>query len=160
MLETAFNNALLEEVAIKFYIHDIIDSLNQPYDLLVMSSDVINYLDNENDVKKAFKNISDAMDKDSVFIFDFLRIEYLNSLDNYHEDIELEDTIIKWNIEKTSNENQVKHTLEMDDVTETHIQSTYSLKKYKQLLNSENLKVVKSKTLDERIILVCERKSN
>ena len=97
-----------------------------------MSSDVINYLDNENDVKKAFKNISDAMDKDSVFIFDFLRIEYLNSLDNYHEDIELEDTIIKWNIEKTSNENQVKHTLEMDDVTETHIQSTYSLKKYKQ----------------------------
>ena len=32
MLETAFNNALLEEVAIKFYIHDIIDSLNQPYD--------------------------------------------------------------------------------------------------------------------------------
>ena len=160
MLETAYNNALLEKADIRFFIHDILDSLNQPYDLLIMSSDVINYLDNESDVKKAFKNVSDAMDKSSIFIFDFLRPEYLDSLDNYSEDIDLGDTVIKWNISKTDSINQVKHTLKMGVDTETHIQTTYDLKNYKQLLNSKNLKVVKSKILDERIILVCERKSN
>lgn len=160
MLETAYNNALLEKVDIRFFIHDILEQLNQPYDLIVMSSDVINYLDNESDVKKAFKNINDVMTKNSIFIFDFLRPEYLNSLDNYHESIELEDTILNWSINKTDITNQVKHTLVLDEVIETHIQTTYELKKYKELLNSQNLKVVKAKTLDERIILVCERKSN
>jgi hypothetical protein len=48
----------------------------------------------------------------------------------------------------------------MDLDTEIHIQTTYELKKYKELLNSENLKILKSKTLNERIIMVCERKSN
>ena len=160
MLETAFNNALLEKTDIKFYVHDILDPLNKPYDLLVMSSDVINYLEKESDVKKAFKNVSNAMDKKSIFIFDFLRPVYLNTLDNYSEDIDLGDTIIKWNITKTDIENQVKHTLTMDLDTEIHVQTTYELKKYKELLNSENLKVIKSKILNERIIMVCERKSN
>jgi 2-polyprenyl-3-methyl-5-hydroxy-6-metoxy-1,4-benzoquinol methylase len=160
MLETAYNNALIEKVDIRFFIHDILEQLNQPYDLIVMSSDVINYLDSETDVKKAFKNINDVMTKNSIFIFDFLRPAYLNSLDDYQESIELEDTILKWSINKTEVINQVKHTLMLDDDIETHIQTTYDLKKYKELLNSQNLKVVKAKTLDERIILVCERKSN
>ena len=30
MLETAYNNALLEKVDIRFYIHDILESLNKP----------------------------------------------------------------------------------------------------------------------------------
>ncbi len=160
MLETAYNNALLEKVDIRFFIHDILEQLNQPYDLIVMSSDVINYLDGESDVKKTFKNINDVMTKDSIFIFDFLRPEYLDSLNNYSEDIELEDTIIKWRIIKTDTLNQVEHTLTMGNDVEKHVQTTYELKKYKELLNSQNLKVVKAKTLDERIILVCERKSN
>ncbi len=160
MLETAFNNALLEKTDIKFYIHDILDPLNKPYDLLVMSSDVINYLEKESDVKKAFKNVSNAMGKKSIFIFDFLRPEYINTLNNYSEDIDLGDTIIKWNITKTDIKNQVKHILTMDLDTEIHVQTTYELKKYKELLNTENLKVLKSKILNERIIMVCERKSN
>jgi len=48
----------------------------------------------------------------------------------------------------------------MNDDVETHIQTTFELKKYKELLNSENIKVLKTKVLDERVILVCERKSN
>lgn len=160
MLETAYNNALLEKVDIRFFVHDILEQLNQPYDLIVMSSDVINYLDSESDVKKAFKNINDVMTKNSIFIFDFLRPAYLDSLDNYNENIELENTTLKWNINKTEILNQVKHTLILGDNIETHIQTTYDLKKYKELLNSRNLKVIKTKVLDERIILVCERKSN
>ena len=125
-----------------------------------MSSDVINYLEKESDVKKAFKNVSNAMGKKSIFIFDFLRPEYINTLSNYSEDIDLGDTIIKWNITKTDIKNQVKHILTMDLDTEIHVQTTYELKKYKELLNTENLKVLKSKILNERIIMVCERKSN
>lgn len=159
MLEMAYNNALLAKTDVKFYVHDILESLNKPYDLLIMSSDVINYLDNEYEIKKAFKNVHDAMEKNSIFIFDFLRVEYLESLDDYSEDIDLGDTFIKWNITKTEVDNQVKHTLKMNDDVETHIQTTYELKKYKELLNSEQLKVLKTKILDERIILVCGRKS-
>ena len=160
MLEMAYNNALLAKTNVKFYVHDILESLNKPYDLLVMSSDVINYLDNEIEIKKAFKNVFNAMDKNSIFIFDFLKVEYLESLADYSEDIDLGDTFIKWNITKTEVENQIKHTLKMNDDVETHIQTTYEFNKYKEFLKSENLKVLKSKVLDERIILVCARKSN
>lgn len=159
MLEMAYNNALMENVDIKLYVHDILEPLNQPYDLIIMSSDVINYLDNETDVKKAFKHIRNAMDKNSIFIFDFLRVDYLESLSDYSEDIDLENTSIKWRITKTEVANQVKHTLIMNEDIETHIQTTYDLKKYKEFLNSENIKVLKTRTLDERIILVCGRKS-
>jgi len=159
MLETAYNNALLENVNIRYYIHDILEPLNQPYDLIVMSSDVINYLDKESDVKRAFRNVSNCMSAKSIFIFDFLRPKYLESLNNYAEDIEVDNGIIKWNIVKTDTENQVKHTLSIGNEIETHIQTTYELKKYKELLNAENLKVLKSKVFDERIILICGRKS-
>ena len=91
MLETAYNNALIEKVEMRFYIHDVLESLNKPYDLLIMSSDVINYMENESDVLKVFKNISEAMNKKSIFIFDFLRPEFLESLHNYTEDIDLGD---------------------------------------------------------------------
>lgn len=160
MLEIAYNNALQDDVSIRFFIHDILDQLNLPYDLIIMSSDVINYLDNELEVKKAFKNINDAMTKTSIFIFDFLKPEYIKSLDEYKEDIELEDILIKWNIVKTDVPNQIRHTLTLGDEVETHIQTTFELNKYKNLLLGENLKVIKTKVLDERIILVCERKSN
>ena len=145
MLEMAYNNALLAKVDIKFYIHDILESLNKPYDLLVMSSDVINYLDNESDIKKALKNAHGAMEKDAILIFDFLRIEYLESLIDHSEDIDLGETFIKWNISKTNVDNQVKHTLRMNDDVESHIQTTYELNKYIELLNSANLKVLKDR---------------
>ena len=159
MLEMAYNNALLAKKDVKFYVHNILEPLNKPYDLLIMSSDVINYLSSELEIKKAFINIYNAMDKKSIFIFDFLRVEYLDSLDDFTEDIDLGDTFIKWSITKTEVNNQVKHTLKMNDDVEIHIQTTYELKKYKELLNSENLKVLKTKVLNERIILVCGRKS-
>lgn len=159
MLETAYHNALTEKVEMGFYIHDVLEPLNKPYDLLVMSSDVINYMQSESDVLKAFKNISDAMDKNSIFIFDFLKVDYLESLNDYNEEIDLGDSVITWNITKTENLNQVKHTLKMGEDIETHIQTTYTLPEYKKMLNSQKLIVIKSKVLDERIILVCQRGS-
>lgn len=160
MLERAYNNALLEKVDIRFYIHDILEPLNKPYDLIIMSSDVINYLDNELDVKKSFKYVSEVMEKKSIFVFDFLKPEYLQSLHNYHEEIEIDNTVILWDILKSDVHNQVKHTLSIGDEIETHIQTTFELKKIKELLKSQKLKVLKSKELDERIILVCEKESN
>lgn len=160
MLEMAYNNALLEGTDIKLYVHDILEPLDKPYDLVLMSSDVINYLQNETEVRKALKNVHDAMDKHSIFIFDFLKTDYLESLDNYSEVIELVDSTIVWSISKTEEDNQIIHTLKMNDDIETHIQTTFELKKYKDMLGKENLRVVKSKVLDERIILVCSRKSN
>ena len=160
MLEMAYNNALLEKTDVKFYVHDILDSLNKTYDLLLMSSDVINYLSTEVEVKKAFKNVHDAMEKNSIFIFDFLKIDYLESLVNYSEDIDLGDTYIQWNISKSDVDNQIVHTLKMDEDVETHVQTTYDLIKYRELLNSENLKIIKIQDLEERIVLVCGRKSH
>lgn len=160
MLETAYNNAVVENVEIKFFIHDILEKLNQTYDVIIMSSDVINYLDNTSDIDKTFNNISEGMNLKSIFIFDFLKISYLNSLDNYVEEIDLGEEVINWKVKKTSVLNQVEHTLSLNNEIETHIQTTFPLKTYKELLKKQNLKVVKTKSIDERIILVCKRKSN
>ncbi|MBU1019791.1 MAG: class I SAM-dependent methyltransferase, partial [Firmicutes bacterium] len=157
MLENAFNNAITEDVSIQFFIHDILEPLNKDYDVVLMTSDVINYLTEESQVLKAFKNISHVLEQNSVFMFDFLKTEYIEQLDGYQESIDLEDQIVDWHVEKTEVPFQVLHTLTFEDVIEQHLQTTFPPKVFKELLLQAGLKVVKKKMLEERIIYVCKK---
>ena len=157
MLEIAYNNAFDLKGDIKFFIHNILDPINSNYDVITMSSDVINYLENETQIMKAFKNISNIMDENSIFVFDFLREKYIESIIGHHEEIKLDNTSLIWNVEKTDVALQIKHTVTIDGVSETHIQTTYPEKRYKQLLNLNNLKIIKKRILNERIIFVCKK---
>lgn len=158
MLERAYNNSINEDVKINFYVHDILDPLNVEYDIISMSSDVINYVDSEDKVHKVFLNIREVMNLDSIFIFDFLKVEYLEELLGYHEEIVADDSKIIWDVLKTNKTAQVRHKIAIGDTDETHIQTTFGERIYVDLLSKNNLEVIKRVSLEERIIFVCKRK--
>lgn len=158
MLERASNNAVNGGVHIHFFIHNIVEPLSQVYDCVLMSSDVINYLDKEDEVLKAFKNIANAMHEKSIFIFDFIHIQYIERIHNYSQDILLDDDLLQWSVRKTNIPNQIRHTLKFGNETESHIQTTYPIKKYRQLLQQAGLYIARKKRTDERVICVCKRK--
>lgn len=158
MLERAYNNAVNVGVHLNLYLHNVLDPINMSYDIFTMTSDVINYLENEEEVLKAFQNISAAMTPTSIFAFDFLTMTHINRIHNYQEDILLEDDLLQWHAAKTNVPNQIKHTLKFGKITETHYQTTFPLKKYKELLNKANLFIEKKRKTDERIILLCKKR--
>jgi SAM-dependent methyltransferase len=158
MLEKAYNNAVNNNVHIQLYIHNILEPLTQTFDIITMVSDVINYLQDEQSVDKAFSNVSDAMTKESIYVFDFLRPSFLNKMHNHHEDILLSDEILEWTVTKTNIENQIKHHVRLGSDTETHYQKTFPLKKYKELLNKNNLYIIKKRKTQERTILLCKKR--
>jgi SAM-dependent methyltransferase len=158
MLERAYNNAVHAGVHLNLYIHNILDPINMSYDVFTMTSDVINYLANEEETLKVFQNISAAMTKDSIFAFDFLTPGHMSKVHNYQEDILLEDDLMQWHVAKTNVPNQIKHTLKFGTITETHYQTTFPLKKYKELLNKAELVIQRKRKTEERIILLCKKR--
>lgn len=158
MLERANNNAVVANQNIHFFIHNIMDPLNQTYDNIVMSSDVINYVSQEDEVLQTFQNVCAAMHESSIFIFDFIHTNYVDKIHNYHQDILLDDDVLQWTVRKTNVENQIRHKLLFGHKVETHIQTTFPTKEYRRLLNEAGLIVIRKKRTDERVILVCKRK--
>lgn len=158
MLERAYNNSINEGLKINFFVHNILDPLNIDCDIITMSSDVINYLDNKIDVKKAFGNIKEVMNAKSIFIFDFLKTSYLNNLIGHTEQINLGDSTLNWEVLETSKTAQVKHKVTIDGEEETHTQTTFGEEQYEILLTEVNLKVIEKVVLDDRIIFVCMKK--
>lgn len=158
MLERAYNNAVEAGVHLNLYIHNILDPINMSYDVFTMTSDVVNYLSGEEETYKAFQNIAAAMTDDSIFAFDFLTPQHMTKVHNYQEDILLEDDLMQWHVAKTNVPNQIKHTLKFGSITETHFQTTFPLKKYKELLNKAGLFIQKKRKTDERIILLCKKR--
>lgn len=156
MLERAFNNSLNANVKINFFVHNILDPLNINSDIITMSSDVINYLDEKVKVLKAFKNIKEIMNQESIFIFDFLKTEYITNLVGHNEEISLDNSILVWSVENTDKDLQIKHKVTIDNVAEFHIQTTFTEKVYLELLKESNLEMVDREELDERVIYVCK----
>ena len=158
MLERAYNNAVQVGVHLNLYIHNILDPINMTYDVFTMTSDVVNYLANEEETLRAFENISSAMNDKSIFAFDFLTPQHMTKVHNHKEDILLEDDLLEWHVTKTNVPNQIKHTLKFGKTMETHFQTTFPQKKYKELLNKAGLVILKKRKTDERIILLCKKR--
>jgi 2-polyprenyl-3-methyl-5-hydroxy-6-metoxy-1,4-benzoquinol methylase len=158
MLERAYNYAVNEGVHLNLYIHNMLDPINMKYDIVSMSSDVINYLQTEDEVKTVFRNLHAALEEEGIFIFDFLTPAYFQKIHNYKEDILLDDDVMTWEARLTNLENQIKHTLTFGDIKETHIQTTYPAKKFREMLQETGFFVVKKKKYNERIIFVCKQK--
>lgn len=157
MLEVAFNNALIENVRINFYIHDVLDTVNRDYDIICMCSDVINYINSKDDVLRVFENIALAMNPDSIFVFDFLRENFLEKENGHNEEILLPDGVMEWQALKTNIPNQIKHTIKIGNEIETHLQQTYSLKEYTKMLKDKDLIIIKKIKLEDRFVIVCKK---
>ena len=157
MLERAYNNSILEDVKINFFLHDILLPLNINYDVITMSSDVINYLDTKSKVRKALNNVKDTMNENSIFVFDFLKADYITNLIGHHEEIQIDNSNLEWKVEKTDKELQVRHIVTIENLREPHIQTTFIENEYLKLLKESKLKVIDKELFEERIIFVCKR---
>ena len=157
MLDIGYHNALMAEVRVNFFVHNILDTVNRDYDILVMSSDVINYMNNIDDVKKAFENVSLAMNSESIFVFDTLRNDFVKKLDGHHEEILLPDNVFIWDVINTNIDGQIKHTVKIGTETEVHHQRAFPIKEYTRLLEEVGLKVVKRVKNEDRFIMVCKK---
>ncbi|MCK5388090.1 MAG: class I SAM-dependent methyltransferase [Candidatus Izimaplasma sp.] len=158
MLEVAFNNSIKENVKINFFVHDITNPLNNDSDIVIMSSDVINYLDSKNKVVMAFGYIKEIMNPASILIFDFLKSDYLLGLIGYSEVIEIDNSTLTWDVSKTAKPLQIKHIVNIDGNVESHIQTTFPEGEYKNFLRESELEVIEEEELEDRIIFVCKKK--
>lgn len=157
MLDIGYHNALMADVHVNFFVHDILDTVNRDYDILVMSSDVINYMNKIEDVKTAFHNVSLAMNSESIFIFDTLRHDFVKKLDGHHEEILLPDNVFIWNVVSTNIDGQIKHTVKIGTDLEVHHQRAFPIKDYIKVLDEVGLRVVKKVKNEDRFILVCKK---
>jgi len=157
MLDLGYHNALMADVNVHYFVHDILDTVNRDYDIIVMSSDVINYMNTIENVKKAFENVSLAMNSESIFIFDALRYDFVKKLDGHHEEILLPDNVFIWDVVSTNLEGQIKHTVRIGSETEIHHQRSFPIKEYIRLLEEVGLHVIKRVKNEDRFILVCKK---
>jgi len=157
MLDIGYHNALMADVRVNYFVHDILDTVNRDYDIIVMSSDVINYMNTAENVKKAFENVSLAMNSESVFVFDALRFDFVKKLDGHHEEILLPDNVFIWDVVTTNIEGQIKHTVKIGSETEVHHQRSFPIKEYNRLLEEAGLKVIKRVKNEDRFIIVCKK---
>jgi 2-polyprenyl-3-methyl-5-hydroxy-6-metoxy-1,4-benzoquinol methylase len=158
MLDRANHNAVSQGTSIRFYVHNILEPLNQIYDVILMTSDVINYIHDPEEVTTVFKHISEAMDKHSIFLFDFIHAQYMERIHNYKQDILLEDELLQWSVRKTNHPYQIQHTLRFGNDEDRHIQTSFPPKLYRKLLRDAGLVVTKKRRTDERIIFQCMKK--
>lgn len=158
MLEVAYNNAVEEGIHLTLFMHDILEPIGITYDVVTMTSDVINYLSSKEEVVSAFKNVYDALEEDGVFLFDFITIKYVEKMQRHHEDILMHDELIEWTVSKTIVPNQLKHQVKIGKKIETHIQTTFKQSEYIAMIKEAKMQVIEKKKLEERIILVCKKK--
>ena len=114
-------------------------------------------LDYKTNVKKAFENVSLAMNSESIFIFDALRYDFVKKLDGHHEEILLPDNVFIWDVVSTNLEGQIKHTVRIGSETEIHHQRSFPIKEYIRLLEEVGLHVIKRVKNEDRFILVCKK---
>ncbi len=158
MLEVAYANAIDEGLHIPLYMHDILDPIGMMYDIITMTSDVINYLSSQKEMVQTFKNIHDGLEEDGVFLFDFITVKYVEKMQRYHEDILMHDELIEWDVSRTIVPNQLKHQVKIGKQVETHIQTTFKQSDFVQMLKDANMNVVEKKKLGERVIFVCKKR--
>ena len=157
MLEVAYNNAIIEDVKINFFIHDILDTVNRDYDIICMSSDVINYLQNETEVRRALENVSLAMNTNSIFLFDAIKPTYIHKLSGYKEDVLLKDDVMRWSAVETNIEHQIKHTIQIGNHIESHLQMAYTLKDMAHMLKDNHIEIIKKIKYEDRILYLCKK---
>ena len=156
MLETAAHYANQEDLTITFYKHNILNPLDETYDLLIMPVDVINHLNNLNEVKTAITHVINAMNKDSIFIFDTLNCQYIESLIGYHEAILIEDYEVEWEVTAVNESCAHEHHLTVNKEKSSHIARGYDESTINQFLEPFN--IIDKITLDERTIFVLKQK--
>lgn len=149
MLAVAHTKATERGLSIKFFQQDMTEMEGfQPFDLITIFCDSLNYLQTEEDVQKTFSRVYEYLQPQGLFMFDVHSLFKMNEIFNNATFAWDEERISYiWQCYQGEYPNSVEHDLNffvLDDETglyerfdELHFQRTYSVEQYsKWLLNA------------------------
>lgn len=108
MLALANERLRSENLKAALYNHDLKDEISMKVDVVVSFFDVMNYFKG---VKRIFKNIKRALNKEGLFIFDVYKESVLHEYDGYSEE-ESEPFPYQWTIKSESY--KLKHIIRVN----------------------------------------------
>ncbi|CAD2076167.1 class I SAM-dependent DNA methyltransferase [Phocicoccus pinnipedialis] len=167
MIEIAESNAPNCE----FYVQDMkYFELDESFDLIIATADVLNYVSNINELKTALLSVSNHMNENSVFIFDMhSEFKILNEFDG---EIYMDDTpeiTYIWEVSNGVEELSVIHDItyfikdednKYDKYQETHYQQGFKHQTVVELLDELGFDVISTFSdfdPDNDVLDVCER---
>ncbi len=156
MLEIASYYAGTEKLDIQFLHQDAVEKIPQGFDLIVLPTDVINHLKNEEDVYQLANNIYQSLNTQGYLIFDTLHCDYLETLNGYQETIYFEGHEIIWSAKKIA-PCTIEHQIYVEDDLATHIEKSYKEAFYKDVFKHFN--VIALIPLEERTIWVIKKEN-
>lgn len=179
MLIVATEKMVKNQVDITFFQQDMrsLSGLGQ-YDMIILFCDSLNYLTTKDDVIHTFKNVSNHLADNGLFLFDVHSVFKMKQLFTNQSYCDNDDDVSYiWNAWEGPNPNSVEHELTFfvyDEITkqyrrfdEDHIQQTFSVKEYEQLVTQAGFEVLDIlgdfTCLDleeaERIFFICKKKA-
>ena len=161
MLSVAEYNAYNEKVNIDFFYYDMLDELEEKYDIITAATDVINHLDDEKYIKVAFNNFYNSLNDEGILALDFLKESYINDLIGYNEQDEYNDMTFDWKVSKGDKDLSIVHditfTFQDNVINEKIYEQTFPKKVYLSLLKEVGFNILEEVNLDERIILILQK---
>ncbi|WP_455677569.1 class I SAM-dependent DNA methyltransferase [Sharpea azabuensis] len=170
MLYVAKEKAMAENAEVNFKRVDMTNfESNQQADLVLCLCDSLNYILDENDVKKVLMNAYQALKMNGTFIFDVDSLYKCNViLNDYHEESHDDDFDFCWDV-KSDGAGSIEHHVviidrENDDcVDEIHHQKTLPVHVYGEMLKEAGFSYTVFSDFDsykeecERLIFVCKK---
>ncbi len=155
MLDVASFYAGLESLTIHFVHQDAVMGLPSGFPLIIVPTDVINHLENEEAVHQLVVNLTSALTTNGILIVDFLRCEYLASLNGYFETIQIDGEAIQWSIHPTATPCTVKHCIQVGHECASHLERSYDQAFYEKVFSDYTR--LQEVVLEERIIWVLKK---
>lgn len=170
MLYVAKEKAMAENAEVNFKRVDMTNfESNQQADLVLCLCDSLNYILDENDVKKVLMNAYQALKMNGTFIFDVDSLYKCNViLNDYHEESHDDGFDFCWDV-KSDGAGSIEHHVviidrENDDcVDEIHHQKTLPVHVYGEMLKEAGFSYTVFSDFDsykeecERLIFVCKK---
>lgn len=150
MIEIAKNGDFTSD----YYVKDMTDfQLNEQFDLITATVDVLNYVEDFDTFKKVIKNVYNHLNDDGVFIFDIHSESKVNALiEGEMFSDESDDFVYIWNTfkdDELSLYHELTFFIKNDDDTynryfETHYQKTFPHKTVLHVLESFDFTLLKT----------------
>ncbi len=159
MLAIVSYRARERALPLQVYVYDMLDPINERFDTVIASMDVINHLSDLEDVHFGLMNIFDALNVNGVFIFDVLSAEYIDALDGYSE----EDTEFHflWQCQKGETPHSIVHTVTLHlkdgDQSVRIFEETHPLNEYLRIAETVGFALLEKIAMPERTIIVLQK---
>ena len=159
MLHIVTRRAEDEGLYLEVGVYDLLDPLDQQFDLIIASMDVINHLSDLADVRFGFKNIWRSLKENGIFIFDVLSVEFIDAFDGYEEMDD--DYHFRWVSRKGDKPHSIIHRITVENTDppqeiEIHEQ-THEFKEYETIIQEMGFVILETKTYLERKIYVLQK---